>query len=313
MPLNRPALTLGPGPRGVHEARRWVTQVCRDIERLDLVDCAELGVSELVTNAVLHGADPIQVRVRGTREHPRVEVRDASVERPVLPGPLALEPDDSLLLTFGRGLSIVARSSDAWGAEIESDGKIVWFAPARGFSEEGVEPVFSLATPDAMLPESPPPDMVDVMVPQVPLRLYVGFQHHFRELRREVRLLSLAAGEDYPVATSLAHLFETLESQLNDGMRLTQMQGALAAGAEVSDMSVRMPRAAADTLERLLDLLDLADEFCRAERLLSLARTAEQRDFQRWFLGQYIRQARGQATSEWTTASPEDGAVASGA
>ncbi|HEU4568938.1 MAG TPA: ATP-binding protein, partial [Marmoricola sp.] len=130
MPLSRPALTLARGPRGVQDARRWVVQTCLDIDRPDLVECAELGVSELVTNAVLHGADPIQVRVRGTREHPRVEVRDASVERPVLPGPLGLDPDDDLLLTFGRGLSIVARSADAWGAEIESDGKVVWFAPA---------------------------------------------------------------------------------------------------------------------------------------------------------------------------------------
>jgi len=32
-------------------------------------------VSELVTNAVLHGAEPILVRVRGTADHPRIEVR----------------------------------------------------------------------------------------------------------------------------------------------------------------------------------------------------------------------------------------------
>ena len=29
---------------------------------------------------------------------------------------------DGVLLTFGRGLTIVARASDAWGAEIEDDG-----------------------------------------------------------------------------------------------------------------------------------------------------------------------------------------------
>ena len=300
MPLNRPAITLALGPRGVHQARRWVVQTCLDIDRPDLVDCAELGVSELVTNAVLHAAGPIQVRVRGTREHPRVDVRDASVERPVLPGPLALDPDDSLLLTFGRGLSIVARSSDAWGAEIEADGKIVWFAPARDFAEgEGVPGIISVATPDAMLPATPDPDLVDVTVPAVPLSLYVGLQHHFRELRREVRLLSLANPDDYPIATRLSDCFATLDRQLGDGIGLAPVRGALAAGAEQVDMTVRVPRSATETLGQLLDLLDLADEFCRDQRLLALARDPEQRAFQEWFLGEHIRQARGESAAVW--------------
>lgn len=298
MPLNRPALTLGPGPRGVQDARRWVVQTCLDIERGDLVECAELGVSELVTNAILHGADPIQVRVRGTLEHPRVEVRDASVERPVLPGPLAFDPDDDLLLTFGRGLSIVARSSDAWGAEIERDGKVVWFAPARQLAEDdGVPGIIN----GPAMPEPAPEmdDPVDVLIQGVPLRLYVGFQQHFRELRREVHLLALAHEQIYPLAKSLSDLFGALERQLRDGIGLTDVEGALTSGAEVVDLQVRIPREAASTLSRFLDLLDLADEFCRQERLLALARTEEQRDFQRWFLGEYIRQAVGAAPTAW--------------
>ena len=54
VPLNRPALALGSGPRSVQDARRWVVGTCQDIGRDDLVECAELGVSELVTNALLH-------------------------------------------------------------------------------------------------------------------------------------------------------------------------------------------------------------------------------------------------------------------
>ena len=73
---------------------------------------------------------PIKVRVRGTWEHPRVEVIDGSTEPPILPGSEPLGDDDDLLLTFGRGLGIVARCSTAWGAEIEDDGKVVWFVPA---------------------------------------------------------------------------------------------------------------------------------------------------------------------------------------
>ena len=82
MPLNRPAQPLAPGPRGAAEARRWVADVCREIGRDDLRENAELAMSEVVTNAILHGKSPVTVRLRGTRHHPRVEVRDAPPSRP---------------------------------------------------------------------------------------------------------------------------------------------------------------------------------------------------------------------------------------
>lgn len=300
MPLNRPALTLAPGPLAVPDARAWVQQICLDIQRADLVECAQLGVSELVTNAVMHGADPVQVRVRGTIEHPRVEVRDASVERPVLPGPLAVDQSDDLLLTFGRGLSIVARVADAWGAEMESDGKIVWFAPAVEFSDDAVEGQITGAV-DVADQRAEVVDPVDVTVRGVPLSLYVGFRNHFRELRREVRLLALAHARDYPLAKSLSDLFTALERQLRDGIGQSELAGALASGAENADLRVRMPRAAGETLQRFLELLDVADEFCRQERLLALARSEEQVEFQRWFLGEYLRQAAGAEPTPWAS------------
>ena len=40
-----------------------------------------------------------------------------------------LDDLEAVLLTFGRGLNIVARASDAWGAEIEDDGSATQPAP----------------------------------------------------------------------------------------------------------------------------------------------------------------------------------------
>ena len=299
MPLNRPALTLGPGPQGVQAARRWVDDVCQAIGRDDLLECAELGVSELVTNAVLHGAAPIQVRVRGTAEHPRVEVRDASVDRPVLPGPRAMEPDD-VLLTFGRGLALVARASDAWGADIEPDGKIVWFEPAPELSESGGAAGVITSSEVEEAPIARTEDLVDIAVYAVPLDLFLGFQRHFRELRREVRLLAVAHESSYPVAKSLSDLFGTLERQLHSGLSPHELEQAMRDGAESIDLHVTMPAAAAATLQRVLEMLDLADEFCRAQRLMSLARTPEQREFQQRLLQEYVRQARGGGPVVWS-------------
>lgn len=299
MPLSRPALSLGPGPRGVQDARRWVVDTCRDIGRDDLVECAELGVSELVTNALLHATAPISVRVRGTREHPRVEVRDASPEPPLLPSADPLE--DDLLLTFGRGLSIVARCSDAWGVDVEDDGKTVWFAPAV---RSGGEPVPGSVTgvPTAV-PAEPGDDEIRIDVRGVPLRSFVEFQRHYRELRREVRLLALAHESDYPLAKDLSDLFGSLERDLRDGIGADQIERALASGVDRSDLRVAMPRPTAATIGRFIELLDLADAFCREERLLSLARTSDQQRFQRWFLSEFVRQERGEAPLAWQDAA----------
>ncbi len=300
MPLNRPALSLGSGPRGVQDARRWVVGTCHDIGRTELVECAELGVSELVTNALLHGSPPLTVRVRGTWEHPRVEVRDGSRDLPVMPDETPPDEGD-LLLTFGRGLSIVARCSTAWGVSVEEDGKVVWFVPA---AQSGEQVTPGVVTGDLASPASAPaPDEMRIDVLGVPLEAFVDFQRHHRELRREVRLLALANQADYPLAKDLSDLFGDLDRDLREGIGAGQIEEALRAGRATADLRVAMPRATAVKIGRFIELLELADAFCREERLLSLARTADQQRFQRWFLGEFVRQAEGERPRAWQDAA----------
>ena len=130
MPLNEPALALDPDPRSVQEARRWVAAACEKLGRDDLVECAALGISELVTNALLHAEDPISVRVRGTAEHPRVEVSDGSRKPPVMPTATG-DVVDEYLSTLGRGLSIVAMCSVAWGVAIDPNTGIIYASDMR--------------------------------------------------------------------------------------------------------------------------------------------------------------------------------------
>ena len=95
---------------------------------------------------------------------------------------------DDVLLTFGRGLSIVARCADAWGAEIERDGKVVWFAPADSFADDrGVPGVITGVQAAA---DELPEDATTVVVREVPVEAFLEFGRHFSELRREVRFLS---------------------------------------------------------------------------------------------------------------------------
>lgn len=299
VPLNRPALSLGSGPRGVQDARRWVVDTCRDIGRLDLIECAELGTSELVTNALLHAVAPLSVRVRGTREHPRIEVRDGSTELPLMP---VAEPrdEDDLLLTFGRGLTIVARCSTAWGVDVEADGKTIWFSPATKASDTVVDGLIT-GDPTAGADHARPDDIrIDVL--GVPIRSFLDFQRHYRELRREARLLSLAHESAYPLATELSDSFAALERDLRQGLGASQVDDALVSGDRTADLSLSMPPETAATVGRFLDQLELADDFCRSQRLLSLARTPEQQRFQRWFFGEIVRQRAGKRPRTWKDA-----------
>jgi anti-sigma regulatory factor (Ser/Thr protein kinase) len=298
VPLHRPAFSLGSGPSGVHQARRWALEACSEIDRDDLAECAELGVSELIGNAILHGEPPVRMRMRGTPEHPRIEVSDGSRRPPVMPGPTTRHPIDDPLITFGRGLDIVARCSTAWGADVDEHGKVVWFVPAADTRGQGVEGVITGVDADRS-DRKAPANHVHVEVREVPLRTLHASRTQWSELRREVRLLSLAHEGDYPLAKSLSELFADLDRILRDGIHSEAIASALASGAATTDLRVDVPKASAETIEQFLDLLDLADEFCRKQRLLSLARTPEQRRFQRWLFGEFVRQERGESPRPW--------------
>src|SRR5690242_10226247 len=110
-------LELPREPASARRARAWVTEQLSTLGRSDLVDAAALGVSELVTNAILHTESPIVVQLRGTPSHPRIEVRDSSKRPPRINGNMTAE--ESLLSTVGRGLGLVAMHASTWGSEVD--------------------------------------------------------------------------------------------------------------------------------------------------------------------------------------------------
>jgi anti-sigma regulatory factor (Ser/Thr protein kinase) len=299
VPLNRPAEPLAPGPRGAAQARRWVAHVCVEIGRDDLRENAELAMSEVVTNAILHGEGPVTVRLRGTRDHPRVEVRDASPEPPALTSDDAIPDFIDELPTFGRGLAIVASFSEAWGAERDGDGKLVWFVPAP-FAPDEPAPGVVLGWDDE--PDEPSfanEETITVHLIEVPVDLMQGTLAHGAELRRELRLLAVAHHDTYPVASDLSAYFSSLSRDFRSQFGGEALVDAMQAGRDTADIDVVAPVDAADRFNRLLELYDLADAFCRNERLLTLARSPEQVEFQSWLFGEFVRQGRSQDPRPW--------------
>lgn len=83
------------------------------------IDDALLIITELVTNALRHGAGVPRLRLSVEEGHIRVEVSDDS---PVLPVRRAPGPDG------GWGLALLDRLSPAWGVTRDGRGKVVWCA-----------------------------------------------------------------------------------------------------------------------------------------------------------------------------------------
>jgi PAS domain S-box-containing protein len=84
-----------------------------------LVDDVVLLVSELVTNAVLYGEPPVELRVRLGRDHLVLEVEDHAS---YLPRRMRPTTDDE----HGRGLQLTALLATRWGTRPTRDGKVVW-------------------------------------------------------------------------------------------------------------------------------------------------------------------------------------------
>ena len=100
-------------------ARMFVIDVLSKWGRSDLIDDAVLVVSELATNAVIHGRSEFSVQIRRTGSNVRLEVVDDSSHEPC---PTAA----SQFAAGGRGLSLVAAVSREWGFDRIDDGKSVW-------------------------------------------------------------------------------------------------------------------------------------------------------------------------------------------
>ncbi|KUN74072.1 protein phosphatase [Streptomyces canus] len=95
-------------------AMRWLSDRGLD----EAAFAAELILSELITNAIRHGAEPIRVRLLYGRTL-ICEVSDASNTAPHLRR--AASTDEG-----GRGLFLVAQLSQSWGTRYLPEGKVIW-------------------------------------------------------------------------------------------------------------------------------------------------------------------------------------------
>jgi serine phosphatase RsbU (regulator of sigma subunit) len=305
-------LVLGPEPDAVPRARQFVVATLTDAPDGQRED-AELVVAELVTNAILHGAPPVRLRLLVRAADVRIEVEDRGRQRPL---PVRSGAD----AMTGRGLNLVSCLSSEWGVDpAAGDGKVVWACvPATGMEAGSVQGAGVETDIDALLASWADLDDAEqvftVSLGAVPTDLLLEAKAHIDNLVREFMLLASGlvasgtgaagtgaagagpAGRPQP-AGDLASLVQTVVHGFADARAQIKQQALAAAarGSAQTDLQLTLPASAADAGERYLAALDEADRYARAARLLTLETPPVHRVFREWYVGALVAQLRGVA------------------
>jgi PAS domain S-box-containing protein len=111
-------LELSDDPEVVGGARRFVRKTLASWQLTSLMDVAQLLVSELVSNALLHAGHPTQLRLIRDRVL-SIAVADTDARAPRV---RHADADDE----GGRGMHLINELAYRWGSRGTQDGKLVW-------------------------------------------------------------------------------------------------------------------------------------------------------------------------------------------
>jgi len=245
---------------------------------------AELAISEVVTNAVLHGREPVTLRIKIEGDGIRVEVHDGS---PVSPAFSMIDPT----AVTGRGLMLVSAVADCWGVDPDETGKTVWFGfdhvrPTRAETEEADRLLAAWA--DGMA-EDPAREKVRVVLTDVDAQQLAASESHSEGLLRELNLLT----PDSPHHQKAQAILRSAAPL--DALRLDirhQVAVALYEGETSIDVTLTIRREDAEQVRDFMHALDDADRLSRTDELLVVPTPPDVSDFRSAFLRRVLNQLR---------------------
>ncbi len=283
-------LTLGREPDAVPKARRFVG-LCLGSEPVGTVQDIQLAVTELVTNALLHGEPPVAVRLIRQDTTIRIEVEDTGRNLPMQP----IHDPDAMT---GRGLALVGALSTAWGVDAGSrPGKVVWaeLDADRAASTIAGPPEIAAEALAASRAERPGSPVHQVRLGGVPTDLLLAAKAHMDNVVRELTLLRGGRSADgTPLPPAMSALVDTVTGQFAE-VRTEMKRQALAAarrGDPMTDLELRLPLSYAEAGERYLAALEEADRYARRAHLLTMAPPLSHRTFRRWYVTSLVEQLR---------------------
>jgi anti-sigma regulatory factor (Ser/Thr protein kinase)/anti-anti-sigma regulatory factor len=117
---------LLPGPGAPSEARGLATRMCQAWDLEEILDTVLIVMSELVTNAVVHGTGSVHVTVVLRYQHLHLVVRDQSPDPPRRAQHPQRHSTGVSLDSNGRGLHLLDAVCQSWGYLSSGLGKAVW-------------------------------------------------------------------------------------------------------------------------------------------------------------------------------------------
>ncbi len=296
-------LHLEPVVESTPVARHWIAAHLRDLPA-EVTGCAALLTSELVTNAVLHAATPLCITLHILPDRIRVDVADGNPSFPSI-------KDYGKDAATGRGLTLFNTLASNWGVQAVEEGKIVWFElpvdfPVAPASVSDGSFRFDLTGVTRTSRHSDAGDSPDVSVRLlgIPVMLLQKSSEEYEALFRELRLMK-ERSDNAPGAPPLPERLGVLVSQIGTrfnglGPGMDDMwQTAVDNTVEFFDWTLELPQSAVVAVEFYDALLDEADEFGLAQRLLTLPASATSVAVRRWFLSELIGQLHGKAPVAW--------------
>jgi hypothetical protein len=318
------AVTLPAEVGSTPRARIYVRTVLTGILSEDVVATAELCVSELVTNAVLHAGTTIRVHVTPVSDGIRIHVHDKSASIP-------LRVRHSRTAATGRGLGLVETVSRGWGVDAHAGGgKTVWCeiptTPAAPTDEETLLAAWdddvdwddldvrrAEAADEAGRPTTAPTVTNDtvpgcVVLLEYPVVLSMRLKEHYDALTRECQLLwaaakqhrgnTLAYGE---VPHRLAQLAEQMSGRYPDDRSEPERRrlDAFARGLPTIELIYPLRPEMKEQIVLAREILAEMDVYSRTNALLTLATPADINALMTWVLEEYLRQADGEPPRPW--------------
>lgn len=143
---------------------------------------------------------------------------------------------------------------------------------------------------------------VEVRLVNLPLEVLAASREHHDGLMREFRLMALAGVvPDDAAPRRLLELTQVLGVQYAGATARPDeaIDTALESGKSVMDVTYVVPADVADAAVALDRLMAEADDFCRSEQLLTLARPPVLVRFAAWYLGCFVEQIAGAAPRPW--------------
>ncbi|MDX6274513.1 MAG: hypothetical protein QOJ92_1723 [Frankiales bacterium] len=297
-------LSLPPDPASASIARQALRELLLECGHEAWAEAAELAVSELVTNVVLHAHTPLVMRATCGSEL-RVEVAD---ENPAWP----TQREYGEQATTGRGMGLVAAVTHSHGTfPTAAGGKTVWFVISDSDDERSTASLGDWSTVVDELEQPHRQGSQHVLLRQLPPTLWLAAEQRHDALLRELALgrneraalLATLAAADAACGILSAAVHQVLSDAKARGDARNPLPSNHPAQLEpvppTVDVDLLLSPEDGEAFATLQDVLDEAERRATAAQMLSRPGLPEVVALRDWACEQIIAQLNGQQPSPW--------------